>query len=211
MKKLILIMFLMCGLVQAGELSFSLGQRSMELGEDDYSVEDWNFIQISYMPDDSKFYYFISHEEAEVAPAYFVWTYAMTGLGIGTKANITKNIRVFGQLGYYLIKNDFGHKTDTNSEGTDYFFNSKFNGLQHTGEWHSWSDIQVENGNSFGGTLGIEILQPITDNWTAGFSISRRLIKINEEYNVKDPTWWAVSPNRDYSSTNFAVNLNYNF
>jgi len=211
MEKLIFVLFLFCVNVFAGELSFSVGQRSMNLGEDDYNVEDWNYIQISYQPDGSKFYYFVSREEAEVAPAYFVWTYTMTGLGVGTRANITKNIRFFGQLGYYKIDNDFGHKANTNSEGTDYFFNSKFNGLQSTGKWISWTDIQVENDNAFGGTFGIEILQPLSENITVGYSVSHRLIKINEEYNVRKPAWWAVSPNRDYSSTNFSINLNYNF
>lgn len=196
--------------LHAGELSVSVGQRAMVTGEDIYSVEDWNYIQFTYQPDDSKWYYFVSQEEAEVAPSYFVWTYSMTGLGLGTRANITDNIRVFGQVGYYFIKNDWDHKKNIYSEGLNYYFNTRFYGLNST-DWHRFDEAKVENGNSIGGTIGIELLQPITKDLTAGFSISRRMLRINEEVHVKGTTYWAVSPNRDYSSTNFSVNLNYNF
>jgi hypothetical protein len=196
--------------IHAGELSVSLGQRAMSAGEDIYSVEDWNYIQLTYQPDESNFYYFVSHETAEVAPSYFVWTYTMTGLGIGTRANITKNIRLFGQVGYYIIKNDWGHKKDIYSEGLNYYFNTRFYDLNST-DWHRFTEAKVENNNPIGGTIGIEILQPITKDITAGFSISHRMLRINEEVNVKGTTWWAVSPNRDYSSTNFGVSLNYTF
>lgn len=218
MKKWILILIMLSGAVNAGELSISLGQKSLNNAEDIYSVNDWNGMQISYQPDNSNFYYFLSQEEAEVSPNYFVWTYSMTGLGIGTRKNISKNIRLFGQIGYYKIKNDFGKKRGL-SEGLYYYLNRRWYGAGNQDEFHYFDEYEVINSDSFGGTIGVEILQPITEKITAGFSISHRLIKVKESITGYKDEWnyaktggaWRYSPNRDYSSTDFNINLNYKF
>lgn len=215
MKKLLLIGLLFVlnlysiHIAQAGELSLTVGQRSMDAGEDNWTVGDWNFIQATYKPDNSNFYYGISQEEAEVSPiSYFSWTYSMIGLIVGTEAKVTKNISMFGHIGYYSITNDISNNSPI-PEGVYYYFNNKFHGN------NEYDRATLENSDAFGGTIGVKISQPITDNIAVGFSVSHRLLKIRENLRVRfadnNDLVWAVSTNRDYSSTDFGASLNYSF
>jgi len=195
--------------VQAGELSVSTGQRSMESGGDDWTIGDWNYIQITYKPEDSNFYYGLSQEEAEVSPiSYFSWTYNVLGLVAGVESKLTDSVSLFGQIGYYKISNDISNDYPI-PEGVHYYFQRKFNGWSY-----SWEKATLENSDAFGGTIGIKITQPISDNIKVGLLISRRIMKIREVLRVYFPNdggIWAVGTNRDYSSTSFGVNLNYAF
>lgn len=198
--------------VQAGEFNASVGQRSMNAGNDGFTVEDWNFIEITYKPENSNFYYGISQEEAEVAPiSYLAWTYSIKGLLIGTDYQVNKNISIFGHLGYYFISNNLSGI----NESLDYYFNTKFYGLGNQNGFHAFGNASLKNSDSFGGTLGIKITQPIGENVKIGFSISHRLLKIKEILDVRfaqNNDWiWRVSSNRDYSSTSFGLNATYAF
>jgi len=201
--------------VSAGELSVSLSQKSLNNADDVYSTNYWVGLQVSYQPDNSNLYYFLSKEIVDVAPIYSAWKYDMTGIGIGTKININKRIRVFGQAGYYLIKNSWGDRKRQFNEGLYYYFNQRFYGSQTTGKYYEFKDYSVENNNAIGMTIGLELLHPITDRWSAGFIISHRLMKIKEDLNAyaynDEFGWWAHTPTRDYSSTNVGVSLNYKF
>lgn len=197
--------------VQAGEFNASVGQRSMNAGNDGFTVEDWNFIEITYKPENSSFYYGVSQEEAEVAPvSYLAWTYSIKGLLVGTDYKINKNISLFGHLGYYMIDNDLTGR----NESLDYYFNTKFFGLGNQNGFHVFKGASLRNKDSFGGTIGIKITQPISENIKIGFSISHRLLKIKEILDVEladIKNTWRVSTNRDYSSTSFGLNATYAF
>ena len=205
--------------VNAGELSFSTGKRSMNIADDTYSVGDWNYIKISYQPDNSNFYYGLSHEIAEVSPIYFTHKLDLKGLFVGIKTNITKNVRLFANVGYYIVKNDFGGRQRKNVEGYRYYINSRFYGLASK-DYYLFDEYElITSDNTFGGEIGIEITQPINDKWSVGYSVSHRILKINETINAYKDEWTLQSPlfywqqptTRDYSSTSFGVNINYAF
>lgn len=196
--------------LHAGEFSTEIGNRSMDAGDDSFTVGEWNYLQINYKPEGSNFYYGISTEEAEVSPiSYFAWTYSMIGLIVGTESKINDNTSFFSQLGYYDISNDL--QSSPVNEGTKYYFNTKFTGAHN---YNSYDKATLDNSNAVGGTVGIRIVQPLSENVKLGFSVSHRLLKIDEVLRVyftdKDKHW-AVSTKRDYSSTNFGVNLKYEF
>lgn len=204
--------------LHAGEFSFSTGQRSLDAGNDQYTVRHWDFFSISYQPDDSSFYYGLSYEQAEVSPIYFTHTLDMTGLFAGVKTNITKNVRVFGSIGYYLIEDDFGGRKRQFIEGLTYYLNDRFGDA--TNQHHFFDEFEVETEDrAFGGTFGVELIQPVSKDLDIGFSLSRRLIKINETLSGYKDEWdargtgasWKQQSTRDYSSTSFGVNLNYAF
>ena len=204
--------------INAGELSLSLGQRSMNIADDEYSVGDWNFIQLSYQPDNSKIYYFLSQEEAEVSPKYNVFTYTMQGFGVGSRYKVNNNIRFFGQIGYYKVKNDFGKRDGYISEGLLYYLNTRFYGAGNDGDYHVWRSYEVKSRDTFGGTIGVEFTQSLTKNITAGFSLSHRMIKIKQSLHAywtpeihRRGGEWTQQDNKDYSSTDFAVTINYEF
>lgn len=197
--------------VQAGEFSTSVGQRSMDAGDDSFTVVKWDFARAIYKLTNSNFYFGISQEEAEVAPvSYFSWTYGIKGLFAGIESDLTKNISFFAHLGLYIIDNDMDKNSDV-PEGVGYYFDSKFKGATAK----SFDQVTLINSNAFGGTAGIKLIQPITKNLKLGFSISKRLLKINETLSVRfkqNHDWfWEVQSNRDYSSTNFAMNVTYAF
>ena len=207
----------------AGELSLSLSQRSLDNADDVFSVDKWDAMQLSYSPDNSDMYYFISKESFDVSPIYTAWTYNMVGLGVGTRAKLTQRIRLFGQIGVYKVKNSWGGRHRRFNEGLYYYLNRRFYGSQTTfysppdgPPYYEFKDYSVKNKKyTIGGTIGLELLQPISDNITAGFSISKRIIKIHEEINAYaydgESGNWAHTPNRDYTSTSYGLSLNYAF
>ncbi len=205
--------------VNAGELSVSTGQRSMNTADDTYSIGDWNYLKIAYQPDNSNFYYGLSHETAEVSPIYFTHTLDLKGLFVGIKTKPNKNIRIFADIGYYLVEDDFGGRQRKHIEGFYYYLNERFYGADFN-KYYYFNEYSLEtSGSAFGGTIGVEIIQPINDKWSVSLSASHLILKINEiitgyrdEWTAKNLGWsWQQQTVRDYSSTSFGLSVNYAF
>ena len=218
--KLLIILTMMAAMatcfkpVNAGELSLSLTQKSLTTADDVFSTNLWVGAQISYQPDDSNWYYFVSKELVEVSPIYKAWTYDMTGFGIGTKFKLTPKISLFAQGGYYIVKNSWGARKRQFNEGIYYYLNQRFYGAQST-SYNWFKDYSVANDNAIGWTIGLEMVQPINKNWNIGFITSYRVIKIHEEINgyaySGEAGWWQHITDRNYSSTNMGIILTYAF
>ncbi len=201
--------------VNAGELSLSLTQKSLNTTDDVFSTDLWVGAQVSYQPENSNWYYFLSKEIVEVSPIYKAWEYDMTGLGIGTKFKLTPKISLFAQAGYYFVKNSWGPRKREFNEGIYYYLNRRFccEQNEHSNLW--FKDYSVKNDNAVGWTIGLEMTQPINKNWKIGFVASYRAIKIHEEINGyaydHESGWWQHITDRNYSSTNMGIILTYAF
>jgi len=201
--------------IHAGELSVSTGLRSMNTADDVYSIGYWNYLKVSYQPEDSGFYYGLSHETAEVRPIYYTHSVSLTGLFVGIKTNVTQNVRLFANVGYYIVKNNFGGKQRKHVEGFYYYLNDRFGGAPYVFDEY---DL-ITSKDTVGAEIGIEITQPINDNWSVGFTASHRLLKISEtiagyrdDWTAINSTWkWQQQSIRDYSSTDFGVGVNYDY
>jgi outer membrane scaffolding protein for murein synthesis (MipA/OmpV family) len=207
-----MVLFSIAACVFATEYSLSMFQRSAIADSDQYSVGSWAGMQFSYAPND-KGYFFISQETAQAAPSGHAFDYNMTGLGVGNKYQLTKDIRLFGQFGYYIIKNTQGRQRAMN-ENLYYYLNKYY----HVSPG-MFDEYEVKNENAIGGTIGLELNYPISKHWSANFIYSYRILKVNEDIRGMKDVWdydhtgqcWMVGKNRNYSSTNMGLSINYKF
>ncbi|MEE8207861.1 MAG: hypothetical protein V3T88_02755 [Nitrosomonadaceae bacterium] len=205
MNKLGIVLLMMFGTVQAGEISVSSGQRTMAQGGDDFTVGEWNFIEMTYKPEGSNFYYGFSHEKAEVSPvSYLGWTYEMPGILGGLEKKISDDVTLFGHLGYHFISNNV-ITTGRTSEALEYYFNGKFHYLAGR---LVFKNAKLNNSNAFSGTVGIKV-----KSGNVGFLLGYRLMKIREALSVRfehdNNRIWAVDTVRDYSGVFAGINVNF--
>lgn len=210
------------GEAKAGELSAKLIQHSRLADNDMYQTGSWQGIQISYGSDDG--YGFISHETADIIPVYNIGQLTLVGLGWGMKHELTPNLKLFGQLGYYMAshenqgRNDMWANGDTASEGMYYYMNKRYAGI-HYGGLVNFNEYQIEYQDTFGISLGFEYTKAITKNLDVGFSVEYRAMKLRELLRVMAPQWkydetgacWQQEFNRNYSSIGAGLTLNYQF
>ena len=220
MKRLLIASVFLFALqgVSAGTLSTQVFTATRIADDDMFQVGGWHGIQFSYQPDNTLSYSFISYEKLAVYPKGKAFDYTMLGLGVGSKYKLTKNIKLFGQVGYYFVKNSFGKRKSKFNEGIYYYLNDRY---IHSGggNYYSFDEYEVENDNTYGGTIGIEMNYPITKKLSADFVFSYRIMTIKESVRgfrkawdaACYPCWWEFGVNRNYSSTNFGVNMNYQF
>ena len=220
MKKWILVLMVLSLNANAGEWSAHAMQMSRITDEDYFMTGGWEGVQINYQTGNN--YTFFGYEEMSVMPKGRAWEYTLIGLGVGSKYNLTENIRLFGQIGYYHIKNSWGARRRERNEALNYYFNDRWYGSTYeqvtTGQHVVFDEWSVENDNTFAGTIGIEMIRPITKNLNMSFVFSYRQMKIKEKImgfrDVWDESkgyWWEIDLRRDYSTTNFGVGVNYQF
>ena len=201
--------------INAGELSLSLTQKALDGTDDVFGTDLWVGAQVSYQPDNSDWYYFASKEVVEVSLIYKAFEYDMTGFGVGTKFKLTPNISLFGQVGYYIVKNSWGDRKREDNEALLYYINRRFDGFQRNFDSYLFKDYSVKNDNALGWTVGIEMMRPINKNWKAGFVASYRMMKIHEEINGYaydgERGWWQAIADRNYTSKNAGFIVTYAF
>lgn len=214
MNKLIMVLLLVLAVpVYAGELSFNTMQMSRDADDNTYQVGDWQGVQVSYQPDKSDMYFFVSGETMSVYTLAKSHETNLTGLGFGIKRDLG-NIRVFSQLGYYMTRNDYGRKRVLN-EGILYYLNSMY-GQYASGKYQPFHEYEVTQKDAFGGAIGIEMNHQITKNLGVGLNVSYRIMKIYESTAAYRDDWaddhyWIFGLSRNYSSTNLGLNVNYEF
>ena len=214
------IFIIASGLSHAGTLDFSLIQRNLANGTETHRVTEWEGVQLSYTPKKDTRYGFLSYEVANVCPKGCAFRYNMFGLGVGNKYQLSKNIKLFGQIGYYLIKNSWGAKKPQFNEAVYYYMNGRY--YDSNGDLHYyWFDqYEVKNSNALGGEIGLEMLFPITKRFNTSFVFSYRMMKIKEKIVVYRAEWdkllpkgqdWETDETKNYSSFNLGINFKYSF
>ncbi len=199
---------------KAGEVSVQLTQFSRIADGDTSQTSNWNGVQVDYKLDNGV-YIFGGKEKATIHLMGEAFSYDITSIGFGTKFNISERVRLFGQVGYYFVDNSWGSEIRREkNEALIYYLNDKFS---NNGQIQNFDAFSVDNENTFGGTAGIEIVQPITKNLSAGFVFSHRNMKIKEIVHGYNDAWrfhetgenWEYGVSRNYSSFNFGISFNY--
>lgn len=224
MKYIITYLLLMSSVV-ASELRLDLLQMSRIADDDMYSVNSWEGLQLSYQFD-SPLYVFGSIENADVYPIGRSHSLNFLGLGAGIRHNLSKTISVFAQAGYYVVKNDYGHQKGDFNEGAWQYLNQRFRGMQNVDAPfaddqgnYNFAGYEIENDDAFGGTVGIDLLYPVSENFTVGASLSYRSMKVREVISGYFPGYylgsntalWEVNMSRNYSTINLGISAGYTF
>jgi len=201
--------------VWADEISLSLTQKSRMADDDTYQSGGWEGAQISYKFD--TVYVFASQESTAIHTLGKAFDYSMTGLGVGTKIPLSKRVNLFGQVGFYKVKNSWGSTPRRErNEGLIYYLNDRYS---NDGKIQNFDAFSVENENTVAGEIGIELMQPVTDSVNMGFSISYRQMKIKEIVHGYNDAWrfaetgenWEYGVSRNHSTVNFGLVSSYVF
>jgi len=205
---------------QAGEVE-AIALSSTKFTERyDHGVGTWVGIQVNYMFDD-EFYIFGSQENLDVLLlGGKAWGYDIKGVGLGTKYKVNKRFNLFGQVGYYMVENSWGnYQRRENNEAIHYYLNERY----APGETQSFHAYSVgTSGYTLGATLGAEYAYPLTENWSTGFVMSYRHLKIKEDISGYNDSWgcppettvcdkWHSVQNEDYSSINVGFHVTGKF
>jgi len=219
MKYLLLLLSLFPITVNAGEIQAKVFTHNFMTDDEIYQRGVSAGVQLSYMFNDSA-YVFISNESVGVRPKVKAYTYTLNGVGFGSKYKLTKHIKLFGQLGYFQVKNDWGDQPNNHrNEGLAYYINDRYDTYLPSRVPHSFDGYSVHNDNTFAGELGLELDYPVTKNFSFVSSFSMRIMKISEEIHAYVDSWdykntgvdWEFQANRNYSSLSFALGVNYRF
>lgn len=170
-------------------------------------------IQLDYNFNDS-LYMFASHDTVEVIPIQYQFNYLFYGAGFGIKKNLSNNIQLFGQLGYYKIDNTLGYSEGYN-EGLHYYFNAMY--PTHVGT--SFYGHEVRNDNAFGGSFGVTLNYPITKTLSIGALASVRVLKFTEHLygdldkapGINYPMYFIAEGERDFTSLNIGASFKWKF
>lgn len=211
MKYLIIICLVIPLVAQGGEIDFSVIQRNLASSTENHKTSEWEGVQISY---GQKRYGFISYEKANITPLGGVFDYHMLGVGLGNKINLSDDIRLFGQLGYYFINNSWGERRREFNEGMYYYINDRYS---HSGKGYfiGFDEYGVKNSNALAGTIGVEMDFPLVDNLKTSISLSYRHMKIKEEWHAYLDEWdfdstgqnWETGATRNYSTINLSITV----
>ena len=217
MKILLLIplLFVACFKpIHAGEIDFKVYQVSRLANDNTFQVGKWDGVQVSYGGDN---YVFISNESMDVYTTARAYGTTLTGIGFGFKRKITPNIKMFAQVGYFIVKNDYPRQRGMN-EGLLYYLNNMYGRWAVGRQYIPFDEYEVKQDNTFAGEIGLEMNYPISNNFKVGMTASYRAMKIYEniagywdEWRDDPNHYWAIDLKRDYSSFNVGVNLNYKF
>jgi len=202
----------------ASELSVRAYQNQRITNTDSLSVGRWLGYQISYQIDNSPIYFFGTKESAEVSHYEPALALSLTGAGVGIKHKATKNISIYGQVGYYSVKNNFGFQLG-DSEALRYLLNGYYS--TPTGDGYKTFDAyQVQTKDTMATTLGIQLKYPMGKHWAINLFTEYRLMKIyyrvdGYEYwgdgSLHCDRCWTYVQNQDFSSFNSGVSIGYSW
>jgi len=203
---------------EAGELEAVVLSSTKFTERYDHGTGTWVGLQINYNFDND-LYIFGSQEDIDVLLlGGKAWTYDIKGVGVGTKYRVNKRLRLFSQVGYYMIKDSIGQRHKNEDETFGYYLGNRYS----SDAFVIFDEVGLKHSEyTFGIAVGAEFIYPITKNWTTGFVVSYRRMKIKEDISGYNDDW--VCPygsehsggcdklhsaqNEDYSSINIGLNL----
>lgn len=203
----------------AGELGVKVTQHSRIADDDMYQVGGWEGLEINYRPTDSSGFIFASIEEARIYPKGNSHNITLAGVGVGIKHNLGKHFSVFGQFGYYFVKNNWGNRREFN-ESAHYYLNDRWKDSIRHGDYYNFDSIEIDHENTFAGTIGFELNYPITQRLSANMGVSYRNMKVRELIRGKRDEWtkyhhpdasWEFDISRNMSTLNYSLGLTYRF
>lgn len=213
MKKLIALLMLLSMGAQAGEFQATLFQAGGITDDDTYFRGDWYGLKFSYQFDDSNNFVFASHERMQIIPFWGIGNISMTGVGFGSKFNVTDNVRFFGSVGAYLVKHDGEGRHDMHGpnagdygEGMGYYFNNRY--LHAAGHAVGFDEYEIRYDDTLAGEVGFELT-----SGSVVYSLSYRSMKVREFLRVYKDEWkfdetgvcWEQQNNRNFDSVNFGI------
>jgi len=206
--------------VYADTWSSSIHESSALKSDDEYSVGAWHGIQFSYAPND-KGYFFISQEKMEIVTTGHAFDFYLTGLGVGNSVKISENFSIFGQVGYYIVKNSIGSRRDDSisNESLSYYLWKRYSflGVPYPGRFDGFS---LGSKDTIAGTIGVNMHYPVTKSLSLDLNTSFRLLKITQNINGYRHEWdgpgcpgckFVAEGHIDYSSINYGFGLTYVF
>ncbi len=212
---MVLLLCVITGAAVAGEFSVKLKQFSHTAGTDDFDARGWGGLELSYKPDNTDTFYFVSQERAAIYTTGKAYDLDMTGIGFGFKPQITKKIRAFAQVGYYFIDNSWGDRRRGFNEGLHQGFNKWYAGVYDN--WIDFQEYTVKTEDTLGGEFGVEYTHNFTKNFTIGLSYSKRIMNVRIHHQAFRDVWddrysyWENQSNRNLGSDIFGASLSYLF
>ena len=218
MKYLISIVMLFSSTVFAGGFEARMMQMSRISDADIYQVGEWRGVQVSYVSDGG-LYVFGADENVGVYPKGKSHEYNIQGIGVGVKHSPLHNINVFGQIGVHRLSSTWGERERRHNEALDYYLNSRWaEWLPNNQTPHTFNELGVIHDKYTSSIeVGLELMYPLSKEWSAGFVASYRGMKIKETLRGYKDEWnydktrecWEMGAMRDYSSLNTGLTLIY--
>lgn len=170
----------------------------------------WESLQLSY---GKEVYAFVTHEESDVLLYGKAYTNRLNGIGIGFNKR-HDSLRLFGQLGYYFVKNSWGRQRKQN-EALEYWWNSEYAWLSSRPKDGLFDIHEVKTKDAMGGQVGFELSHNISDSLSIGFVGAYRVLKIPTEIIAERDEWnyektgarWERAWNMDLSGYYFGIGL----
>lgn len=171
---------------EAGELEAVVFSSSKQAERYDHGTGTWTGVQLNYKFDNDV-YVFGSQENIDVLLlGGKAWEYNIKGVGIGTKYQISKRLRLFSQVGYYQIKDSIGERHPTNDETFGYYIGQRYS----SDAFVVFDEVGLKHSPyTFGIAFGAELLYPISKHWTTGFTLSYRHMSIHEDISGYNDDW----------------------
>lgn len=218
--KYIILVIMLCVKPVLADMQVSVKHLSDTSGNDYFKMQQWMGAEVKYQIDD--FYYFISHDKGVLQTTYPAFKMSFTGIGFGFNNNLTKKVKFYGQLGYYIVdtsvKGRFSCANHSCGEGLYYGLNDQWADLHHKG-LVSFNEYEVKTENGYGITLGLETSHSLTKNTEVLFGIEYRAMNVKTmiagmsprfgDYDKDGQRWESYFNGID--STNFKVGVNYKF
>ena len=223
MKKILtVLLLLMSSFVHASDVQVSMKHLSDTTDNSYFVMERWMGFEIKYQPSKDSLYYFVSHDTGGLVTTYPAFDMSFTGLGFGFNTEVSKSVKLYGQVGYYIVdtsvKGRFKCAQYSCGEGLYYGLNDQWADLHNNG-LVAFNEYEVQTENGYGITLGIETSHDLTKNTELVFGIEYRALGFNTmiagmspsfgNYDVNGQRW--ESRFKGISSTNFKLGVNYAF
>lgn len=219
---IILFVALAANQVYAGDVQVSMKHLSDTTGNDYFVMQRWMGVEIKYQPEKDSLYYFVSHDKAGLVTTYPAFDMSFTGIGFGFNTKVSKKVRLYGQLGYYIVdtslKGRFKCPQFSCGEGLYYGLNDQWADL-HTNGLVSFNEYEVQTENGYGITFGVEMTHNLTKNTELLFGIEYRALSVKTmiagmspvfgDYDTGGQRW--ESHFKGIDSTNFKLGINYEF
>lgn len=209
---------------KAGEFEASIKHFSDTTGSDHFAMDSWHGVEFKYQASKESLYYFLSKENGTVLMAtYPAFEIDFTGIGFGVKKEVSNGIKLYGQLGYYVVEPSISGRFSCEGyscgEGIYYGLNNQWAHLHDIG-LVSFNEYEIETENGFGVTFGAEILHKLTKNMELVFGAEYRAMyfktvvsgmspQFGGDYDTDGQRW--ESHFKGNSSMNYKVGINYLF
>ena len=218
MKTLTILLLLISSSV-FGEVTIKWTSLSDLSSDELRQMESWRGFQINKEFDD--WYIFSSYDEGTFytkSPAFDV---QIGGIGAGIKLPVSKNIKLYGQVGYYEVDNSVGGRVRCANEydyclgeGIYYGLNAKW--ASTNGGIQQFNEYEVETHGGAGYAFGLEIDKEVMEDTSILFSLEYRYLDTKFgihgfrdawDYDNTGARWETYYKGID--SINLSIGLNY--